>query len=101
MLKVRNMISTKSDRPVINQFIIEDTERNRVAFQSYESPIVLIDNCHDTIVVYKDWNYSTTTSIYRNKFMEEQGLYELANTKALKKAMEAGTWENFTILKAF
>lgn len=101
MLKVKNMISVKSDRPVTNQFIIEDTERKRVAFQSYESPIVLIDRCHDTIVVYEDWNYSVTTSTYRNKFMEEQGLYELANTKALLKAMEAGSYRNFTILKAF
>ena len=101
MLKVKNMISTKSGRPVINQFIIEDTDKKRTAFQSYESPIVLIDRCHDTIVVYKDWDYSMTTSTYRNKFMEEQGLYELANTKSLLKAMEAGAWENFIILKAF
>lgn len=101
MLKVKNMISVKSDRPVANQFIIEDTERKRVAFQSYESPIVLIDNYNDTIVIYKDWDYSVTTSTYRNKFMEEQGLYELANTKSLLKAMEAGAWKNFTILKAF
>ena len=101
MLKVKNMVSVKSDRPVINQFIIEDTERKRVAFQSYESPIVLIDRCHDTIVVYEDWNYSMTTSTYRNKFMEEQGLYELANTKAILKAMEAGSYKSFTIIKAF
>ena len=101
MLKVKNMTSVKSSRPVANQFIIEDTERKRVAFQSYESPIVLIDSCHDTIVVYKDWNYSMTTSTYRNKFMEEQGLYELANTKALANAMEAGSYKSFTIIKAF
>ena len=101
MLKVKNMISVKSDKPVVNQFIIEDTDKKRVAFQSYESPIVLIDRCHDTIVVYKDWNYSMTTSTYRNKFMEEQGLYELANTKSLAKAIETGVWKRFTILKAF
>lgn len=101
MLKVKNMISVKSDRPVANQFIIEDTERKRVAFQSYKSPIVLIDNCHDTIVVYKDWNYSVTTSTYRNKFMEEQGLYKLANTKALANALEVGSYKNFTVIKAF
>lgn len=101
MLKVRNMESTKSYRPVNNQFIIEDVDKKRIAFQSYESPIVLIDKCHDTIVVYKNWDYSRTTSTYRNKFMEDQGLYELANTKSLLKAMEAGSYRNFTILKAF
>ena len=101
MLKVRNMESVKSGRPVANQFIIEDVDKKRIAFQSYKSPIVLVDSCHDTIVVYKDWNYSMTTSTYRNKFMEEQGLYELANTKALANALEVGSYKNFTIIKAF
>jgi hypothetical protein len=80
-MKVRNMESPRTGRPVANQFIIADD--HRMIFQSYESMIVDIDFFHSTITFGKDWNYSTTTSKYRNEFLD---MYfpSLANTKKLK-----------------
>lgn len=74
MLKVRNMTSPRTDRPVANQFVIENGDVT--LFQSYDSPIVAIDRNTQTIHVYKDWSYSRTTSKYRNQFLDEQGFYE-------------------------
>ena len=75
------MESPRSGRPVANQFIISDD--HRMIFQSYDSMIVDIDFFNSTITFGKDWNYSTTTSKYRNEFLD---MYfpSLANTKKLK-----------------
>ena len=80
-MKVYNMESPRSGRPVANQFIISDD--HRMIFQSYDSMIVDIDFFNSTITFGKDWNYSTTTSKYRNEFLD---MYfpSLANTKKLK-----------------
>lgn len=75
MLKVRNMTSPRTGREVVNQFVIENGDVT--LFQSYRSPIVEIDRNTRTIRVYEDWNYSRTTSKYRNQFLDEQGFYEL------------------------
>ena len=80
-MKVRNMESPRTGRPVANQFVISDD--HRMIFQSYDSMIVDIDFFNSTITFGKDWNYSTTTSKYRNEFLD---MYfpSLANTKKLK-----------------
>ena len=67
MFKIRN-ITNNNGREVVNQFIIETDEARY--FQSYNSIIVKIEKGK----VYLDknyWNYSTTTSKYRNQFLEE------------------------------
>lgn len=99
MLRVRNMLSERSSREVANQFIIES--ENKVMFQSYDSPIVEIDEKHKTITVYRDWDYSTTTSKYRNQFMNENGFYELSNKKDFEKYMNLGVYDEYDIIKAF
>ena len=99
MMKVRNMTSPKTGREVANQFIIENG--NITLFQSYTSPIIEIDRDNLTITVYSDWNYSRTTGKYRNKFLDDEGFYELVNNKDLEKYMEIGTYKNFKIIKAF
>lgn len=80
-MKVRNMESPRTGRPVANQFIIADD--HRMIFQSYESMIVDIDFAHSTVTFGRDWNYSTTTSKYRNEFLDMY-LPSLADTKKLK-----------------
>lgn len=68
-MKVQNMISNKGTT-VPNQFIVTD-EQFRY-FQSYDSIIAKKDNKNDKL--YLDsyyWNYSNTTSKYRNIFLNE------------------------------
>lgn len=81
-MKVRNMESPRTGRPVANQFVISDD--HRMIFQSYDSMIVDIDFAHSTITFGRDWNYSTTTSKYRNQFLDMY-LPSLADTKKLKE----------------
>ena len=95
-MKVTNMTSNKGNK-IANQFIIYDDNDNKY-FQSYNSIIVKIDNffknsdglpLSSISLDEKYWNYSTTTSKYRNIFLEEttketqkkidQGIYILTN----------------------
>ena len=80
-MKVRNMESPRTGRPVANQFILFDNDK--LVFQSYDSMIVEYNKTNSTITFGKDWNYSTTTAKYRNQFLD---MYfpSLANTKKLK-----------------
>ena len=84
-MKVYNMESARSGRPVANQFVIVDD--NKIVFQSYDSMIVEFNTATSTITFGKDWNYSATTSKYRNQFLD---MYfpKLANTKRLKMMEE-------------
>lgn len=85
-MKVTNFIS-ESGNSVPNQYII--TTNNGIYFQSYETIIAYIPK-KGNIQLNKDfWNYSKTTSKYRNKFLSEtkketeqkinSGNYELAD----------------------
>jgi hypothetical protein len=80
-MKVRNMESPRTGRPVANQFILFDDDK--LVFQSYDSMIVTWEKSTSTITFGRDWNYSTTTSKYRNQFLD---MYfpSLADTKKLK-----------------
>ncbi len=86
---VQNMISSRGNK-VPNQFII--LEDNRRIFQSYDSVIAIIENDGNLGKVTLDakyWDYSVTTSKYRNLFLSEttketqdkinSGEYKLAN----------------------
>ena len=67
--KVRNMFSPNGNQ-VANQFIIETPEGTY--FQSYRSIIAFIDKKtgERTLDEYY-WDYSRTTSKYRNQFLGE------------------------------
>ena len=68
-VKVCNMTSEGSGRDIANQFIINIGEVEY--FQSYRSIIAKTD---ESGLVYLDkdkWNYSSTTSRYRNQFLGE------------------------------
>lgn len=99
-MRVRNMTSPRSGREVANQFIIRDNATSRTTFQSYDSMIVIIDYQNNTISLGENWDYSMTTSKYRNQFFEEQGFSDLASTKALADALKTGKYEDWTIISA-
>jgi hypothetical protein len=68
MIKVSNMTSSRGNKAP-NQFIIRS--KNKIVFQSYESIIAIKEN--DTVLLdQKYWNFSDTTSKYRNLFLNEK-----------------------------
>ena len=67
-MKVRNMTSPRSGQPVANQFIVDDGN-GREYFQSYSTVIALREPCGGRLWLDRDyWDYSATTSKYRNQF---------------------------------
>ena len=84
-MKVHNMESPRTGKPVVNQFVIVDD--NRLVFQSYDSMIVEWNKATSTLTFGKNWNYSVTTAKYRNEFLSEY-FPALADTKKLKLVKE-------------
>lgn len=78
---VENMVSNAGN-DVPNQFIII-TDYGRM-FRSYGSNIVFIPNDEDIIYLGKDYNYSRTTSKYRNQFLN-------MNLVEIKQGIKDGT----------
>ena len=99
-MKVSNLYN-KNGNKVKNQFVVYDDNNNKF-FQSYDSIIVIKEykperyswnapEEHKTNVTLDEyyWNYSRTTSKYRNIFLNEtteetkrkikEGIYKLAN----------------------
>ena len=84
-MKVRNLLSNKGI-PVANQFELYNQKHNY--FQSYSSTIVHIDYTYAPCRVELDekyWNYSRTTSKYRNIFLGE-------NTKETQAKINSGEY---------
>tara|TARA_B110000858_G_C17453303_1_gene315167 strand:+ start:93 stop:356 length:264 start_codon:yes stop_codon:yes gene_type:complete len=79
-MKVSNMIS-KSGNNVSNQFIIKTD--NETIFQSYKSIIAKIDNDNNITLDSHYWDYSRTTSKYRNMFLN-------MSTNDIKKDIKLG-----------
>jgi len=83
-VKVKNMTSNRSGRPVANQFIIYTSEGKY--FQSYDSVIAFKDNEGNVTLDDYTWDYSRTTGKYRNEFLGEY----IADTRA---KIESGEYE--------
>ena len=90
-LDVKNFVD-RTGRSISNQFIITDGQTK--AFKSYNSIIVEQRGAgggfDDVVIFGKDYNYSTTTSKYLNKFLEMLGYKEIANSRDREKAIERG-----------
>lgn len=86
-MKVTNITNSRG-RKVPNQFIIEN--ENVYTFQSYESIIATVDFDNSIITLGRDWDYSTTTSRYRNAFFETLGLDEMSDTTSVRAALRNG-----------
>ena len=85
-MQVKNMTSLKSYNNIPNQFII--TDDNKTYFQSYKSIIVKIERLEDKVITYLDpvyYNYSRTTSKYRNAFLGE-------STKEIERKIKEGVY---------
>jgi hypothetical protein len=88
-IKVKQMTSPRAGvlmcihPPVANQFIIYTSEGKY--FQSYDSIIVAIEDGKITLDE-NTWNYSRTTSKYRNIFLDE-------TTAETRAKIESGEYE--------
>jgi len=92
MVKAKNIISDRGN-PITNQIIITDEKKDTETFQSYNSIIAVKgwtkDGKRKVILDDYYWNYSRTTSKYRNMFLNEltddtkrkikDGTYKLTN----------------------
>jgi len=81
--KVSNFTSFKSGKPIANQFVIT-IENGDTIFQSYKTIIAIKTFC-GKVLLDRDWNYSVTTSRYRNKFLNEI-------TRATQKKIDDGLY---------
>tara|TARA_R100001440_G_scaffold58_7_gene144 strand:+ start:898 stop:1176 length:279 start_codon:yes stop_codon:yes gene_type:complete len=85
MAKVTQMTG-RTGKPVANQFIIMDG--GDLYFQSYNTVIVRCTVEGDKRVTYLDrdrWDYSVTTSKYRNQFLN-------CDTAEVKRRIKSGTY---------
>ena len=80
---VSNMINNNGNK-VPNQFIIEDDNGNQY-FQSYDSMIVKRDEDGEISLDWNYWDYSRTTSKYRNIFLNE-------TTQDTKRKIDSGEY---------
>lgn len=92
-MKVRNIISERSGRPVANQFVIEHD--GKVYFQSYNSRCAVVDN--GKLTLGSDWDYSNTTRKYLYIFMREYAYMTWcalptgkSGSDSIRKAIDAG-----------
>ena len=82
-MKVTNMTSNKGNT-IANQFIIDDN--NESFFQSYKSMIAKVDKFGKVFLDEYYYNYSRTTSKYRNMFLN-------MTTKEIEKGIKANEIE--------
>ena len=103
MLKVKNMISTRSGRTVANQFdIVSDNGGviGEYAFQSYGSLCATLKRTENglyKLTIFRDGFYSRTTAKYLRAWLMDHINPEAvpAVLKAAKEAINAGAdmWE--------
>jgi hypothetical protein len=82
-MRVTNMTSN-SGNAIANQFIIDDN--NESYFQSYKSMIAKIDKFGKIFLDSHYWDYSRTTSKYRNMFLN-------MTTKEIEKGIKSNEIE--------
>ena len=88
MMKVRNMVSSRSGNAVANQFVMVGD--NKAIFQSYDSIICVIDYSKEgaeRITLGRDWDYSRTTAKYLHQFLTEYA-HMNANAQGLRTAIK-------------
>jgi len=94
-MKISNMQSPNG-RAVPNQFVLTEEGRGalgnfikRETFQSYDSIIAVITRWENETTIELDpvfWNYSRTTSKYRNQFLDE-------STKETQSKIDSGKYK--------
>ena len=89
-----SQLINKQGKAVKNQFII--TNGDVTTFQSYNSKIVEINRKEGTIAFHPNYNFSVTTSKYRNKFLSDI-LGVNIDTKTVDKMISDGMYNSFTV----
>ena len=84
-IKVENMTSPKTGNPVANQFMIR-MSNGTTFFQSYDSVIAKVTKSGNVTLDRNTWDYSVTTTKYRNEFLRE-------NTAITRKKIESGEYK--------
>ena len=87
-MKIMNMNSLRTNKPVANQFVFIDTDK--IVFQSYESVCCIIERTTKgigRITLGRDWAYSVTTCKYLFAFLREYANMQNVNKKALEIAI--------------
>lgn len=78
--KIEQMQSPRSGRPIANQYRVFTDEG--VAFQSYTT-VIAFKALDGSVTLDEDsWDYSRTTSKYRNEFLRETSKETLAKIKS-------------------
>lgn len=87
-IHVTNMLSVKSGYPTRNQFVITiKTKKGTIeVFQSYDTTIAVKDENGQITLDQNYWDYSSTTSNYRGRFLGE-------NAKETRKKIEKGIYK--------
>lgn len=80
---VRNIISTRSNRAVANQYIIKTDKATY--FQSYHSIIAKVDETSGKITLSQYWDYSNTTRKYLYQFLNDYGYVGMNKAKVLER----------------
>ena len=92
MLDVKNFTSERTGKAISNLYII--TDGKTTTFKSYNSIIAEQRGAgggYDDVIIFgKDYNYSSTTSKYLNRFLEMIGYKEIASSRDREKAIERG-----------
>lgn len=86
-IRIDNLQNEKN-RAVPNQFVLQCG--TIIQFQSYVSPIITIDYDDFTISVHPKYDYSSTTSKWRNYFLKDYYFSGIATTKDLNNALKEG-----------
>lgn len=87
-MKVENMTSVKTGKAIPNQFLIRD--KGYIWFQSYKSTIGIVTPDNILLLDKDKWDYSVTTSKYRNAFVATYFNSKYASRDGIKEGVEDG-----------
>ena len=91
-ISVQMMKSPRSGNPVANQFIIRTDDT--YTFQSYDSIIAKVTSDGEVFLDSVYWDYSRTTSKYRNEFLQMMGQLTCTEpTKQTKRLIKDGQFK--------
>lgn len=87
-MKIMNMNSPRTNKPVANQFVFIDVDK--IVFQSYDSVCCILEKTAKgigRITLGRDWCYSVTTCKYLFSFLREYANLQNVNRKSLEIAI--------------
>lgn len=94
-MKVTNMINSRTNCKVANQYIIKDRENHKIYFQSYDTVVACVEyagRAGEVILVKGACDFSKTTSKYLYKFLDGYTLINPSynNKKGITELIKRG-----------